>query len=160
MTDFAGLLQLLVDSGVEFVVVGGFAASTHGSSRFTSDLDVVYRRTPENMAKIVKALAPFDPQLRGAPPGVPFIWDERTLKMGLNFTLVTNIGWIDLLGEITGCGDYKAVLADSEFFRLFDRDVRCLSLRPLIHAKRAAGRKKDAEAIAELELLLSERDKS
>jgi hypothetical protein len=86
MTDFKTLLEVLADAKVQFVVVGGFAASTHGSTRFTSDLDVVYQRTPENLAKIVKALAPFDPRIRGAPPDLPFLWDARTLKMGLNFT--------------------------------------------------------------------------
>jgi hypothetical protein len=159
VTDFKTLLEMLTDGGVQFVVVGGFAASAHGSNRFTSDLDIVYERGPENLAKMVKAIAPFDPRLRGAPADLPFIWDVRTLKMGLNFTLITKIGWIDLLGEIVGAGDFKAILPNSEIFRLFDRDIRCLSLKPLIKAKRATGRKKDLEAIAELELLLEEKEK-
>jgi hypothetical protein len=160
MTDFKALFEALDDAAVEFVVVGGFAASTHGSNRFTSDLDIVYRRTPENLRKLVRALAPLNPYLRGAPPGLPFLWDERTLQMGLNFTLVTKIGWIDVLGEIVGAGNYDALLPDSEVVRLFDRDVRCLSLGALIKAKRAAGRPKDFEALAELEALLEEKGKA
>lgn len=57
--------------------------------------------------------------------------------------------------EIVGIGDYNAALANSETFKLFDRDIPCLSLRSLIKAKRAANRQKDLEAVAELELLLA-----
>ncbi len=154
MTDFGALLHALSGAGVEYLVIGGFAATTHGSARFTQDLDVVYRRTPENLERIVQALAPHAPYLRGAPPGLPFVWDERTLKMGLNFTLDTKLGWIDLLGEIVGGGGYEALLPATEIFLLFGLEVRVLSLHRLIEVKRAAGRPKDFEAIAELELLL------
>ena len=50
MNDLGGLLRLLVQGGVEFIVVGGVAARAHGSARLTNDLDVLYRRTPENIA--------------------------------------------------------------------------------------------------------------
>ena len=49
MTDFRALLFALADSGVEFIVVGGAAAIAHGVARLTLDLDIVYRRTPENI---------------------------------------------------------------------------------------------------------------
>jgi hypothetical protein len=154
MTDFGALLTALASAGVEYIVIGGFAATTHGSARFTSDLDLVYRRTSANMKRLVQALAPHRPYLRGAPPGLPFTWDERTLNLGLNFTLETRLGFIDLFGEIVGGGGYEALLPASEIFTLFECEVRCLSLRRLIEVKRAAGRPKDFEAIAELELLL------
>lgn len=51
MTDFDGLLRLLAEGNVEFILVGGLAATAHGSARFTQDVDVVYRRTPENIAR-------------------------------------------------------------------------------------------------------------
>ena len=41
MTDFEGLLRRLVEGGVEFVVIGGFAATAHGSAHVTADLDIV-----------------------------------------------------------------------------------------------------------------------
>ncbi len=160
MTDFKVLLEALVSARVEFIVVGGFAATTHGSARFTADLDVVYRRSSENLTRLVASLAPHDPYLRGAPPGLPFVWDAKTLEMGLNFTLVTKLGWIDLLGEITAGGRYEALLPATEMFKLFGLEVRCLSLARLIEVKRAAGRPKDFEAIAELEAILEESKKS
>lgn len=98
-TDFRGLIRALSEANVEFIVVGGAAATGHGSARLTTDLDVVYRRTSENISRLVSALAPLNPYLRGAPPGLPFRWSEETIKKGLNFTLVTNLGAINLLGE-------------------------------------------------------------
>ena len=99
-TDYAGLLRLLARSGTEFIIVGGVAAKAHGSARFTNDVDIVYRRTKANIARIVAAFADLHPYLRGAPPGLPFKWDEETIEHGLNFMLTTDLGAIDFLGEI------------------------------------------------------------
>lgn len=156
MTDFEGLLGALVDAGVDFILVGGMAATAHGSARLTRDVDVVYARTPENITRLVRALAPHRPYLRGAPRGLPFAWDEATLTRGLNFTLTTDIGDIDLLGEITGGGGFEALRTHTETMFLFGREILCLNLQWLIHVKRAAGRPHDLEVIAELELLLED----
>jgi hypothetical protein len=86
MTDLRGLLERLVNSGVEFILVGGVAAAVHGSARLTYDLDVVYARGDDNLRRLVDALADLHPYLRGAPPGLPFRWDAETLRRGLNFT--------------------------------------------------------------------------
>ncbi len=102
MTDFEGLLGALVGREVEFILVGGLAARAHGSARSTQDVDVVYGRSDENIERVVAALAPLEPSLRGAPPGLPFALDVVTVARGLNFTLTTTRGAIDLLGEITG----------------------------------------------------------
>ena len=59
MTDFHRLLSDLTQSRVEFVIVGGFAATAHGSAFLTVDLDLVYRRSMENMARLTAALRPF-----------------------------------------------------------------------------------------------------
>ncbi|HVO30420.1 MAG TPA: hypothetical protein VMV18_06780, partial [bacterium] len=126
----------------------------------TRDLDVVYGRSEANMHRLVAALAPLKPYLRGAPPGLPFAWDEKTLRMGLNFTLTTSAGELDLLGEATGGGGYSDLLPHTEEIDLFGARFRCVDLPTLIHLKRAAGRPKDFEAIAELEALLEEREKN
>ncbi|HET7293579.1 MAG TPA: hypothetical protein VFM88_14235 [Vicinamibacteria bacterium] len=157
--DFAGLIQALAATGVEFIVVGGVAGAAHGLARATYDLDVVYSRTPANLDRVVAALAPLTPYLRGAPPGLPFRFDVETLHRGLNFTLTTTLGDLDLLGEITGGGGYSQLLSDSVDAVLFDVPCRLLGLERLIHVKRAAGRPKDLEVIAELEALKEERDR-
>lgn len=157
MTDFPALLRTLSAAGVEYLLVGGAAATAHGAARLTVDIDILYRRTPENLARLVEALAPHAPYLRGAPPNLPFRWEPATLRRGLNFTLSTALGDIDLLGEITGGGSYDHLAAGAEALTVFGVTVRCLSLDQLIQVKRAAGRPKDIEAIAELEAIREER---
>jgi hypothetical protein len=157
VTDFHALIRLLVESKVEFIVVGGAAATAHGSARLTVDLDVVYRRTSENISRVVSAIDPLEPYLRGAPPGLPFDWSEETIRKGLNFTLTTTLGALDLLGEVTGGGNYEALLDDAIQLRVAGVECLCLNLKRLIQVKRAAGRLKDFDAIAELEVIEEER---
>ena len=153
MTNIADLVRLLDSGGVEFIIAGGVAATMHGSARVTQDLDIVYSRQKDNLRKLVEALHPHQPYLRGAPRGLPFRFDIPTLTAGLNFTLETDLGWIDLLGEITGGGRYEDLLPHAEILEVFGRPCRVLNMDTLIRTKRAAGRPKDIEAIAELELL-------
>ena len=77
--------------------------------------------------------------------------------IGTDFTLTTNYGDIDLLGEIAGGGGYRELLPHSIVLSLFDIECRCLGLKRLIEVKRAAGQPKDFEAIAELEAIMEER---
>jgi len=156
MSDFAKLLRVLSDADVEFILIGGLAANAHGSARVTTDVDVSYGRSPANLKRVVKALAPLKPYLRGAPPGLPFNWSAATLKAGLNFTLTTTIGPIDLFGEIVGGGTYDDLLPHSSTVHAFGRNLKLLDLPWLIRVKRAAGRPKDLEVVAELEALLEE----
>src|ERR1700741_3414727 len=157
MNDFERILTALRSANVSFIIIGGVAATVHGSARLTSDVDIVYERSRANIGRLVEALAPLSPDLRGAPPGLPFRFDEETVRRGLNFTLTTDSGAIDVLGEIAGIGDYDAVQAVSEDVSLYSANYRCINLDALIISKRAAGRPKDLEAVAELELIRDER---
>jgi hypothetical protein len=94
--------------------------------------------------------------LRGAPPGLPFRLDAGTIHRGLNFTLTTDLGALDLFGEIPGGGGYEDLQHDAIELKLFGVTCRCLGLRRLIEVKRAAGRPRDLEVIAELQALLDE----
>jgi len=158
-TDFQGLLRILTDGGVEFILIGGVAAAAHGSPRVTHDLDVVYKRTDENISRLVRVLEPLGPYLRGAPPGLPFHWETETIERGLNFTLTTSLGSLDLLGEVTGGGFFADLMPHTVVVKLHGIDCFCLDLDLLIKVKRAAGRPKDFEAIAELEAILEEQVK-
>lgn len=156
MTDFARLLGALGRGRVECIIVGGLAATIHGSARLTQDVDVCYARTPDNIRRLVDALKPLKPYPRGVPKGLPFRWDTDTIEGGLNFTLTTAAGSIDLLGEVTGGGTYGALLSHTLTATLFGHEIKCLDLDWLIRTKRAAGRPRDIEAIAELEALREE----
>jgi len=159
MNQFEVLLSALRSEKVAFVIIGGVAATLHGSARLTNDLDVVYARSAENIECLARALAPFEPYLRGAPPGLPFQFDSATIKRGLNFTLRTIAGDIDVLGELTGVGSYTAVKAESLEASLFGDSYSFINLDALLRSKRAAGRAKDLEVVAELEAIREERDR-
>jgi hypothetical protein len=158
MTNFEKLLHVLIAAEVEFIVVGGVAAFAHGASRLTQDLDVVYRRSPENLQRIVDALAPFKPYPRGAPDGLPFQWDRRTVEFGINFTLRTELGYIDLLGEITAGGTFEDLQKHCRQLGVYGSNCLCLDLDELIRVKKAVGRPKDFEAVAELDAIREERE--
>lgn len=160
MTDFRAVVQLFSGAGVECVIVGGLAATIHGSARLTQAVDLVYARTGANIDRLVDALRPHAPYPRGAPPGLPFEWSRATVERGLDFTLTTAIGDIDLLGEIAGGGDYHALLPHTIEVAMFGHRCRCLDLPALIRAKRASGRPKDLEALAELEAILADREQT
>ena len=141
-------------AGVRYVLIGGVAMSVHASAIVTQDFDIVYDRTPDNMRRIVKALERAHPKLRGPSEPLPFALDERTLKNGLNFTLATDMGDVDLLGHVAGFKDFDDVVRYSEHIKVFGVDVDVLGLEGLIIAKRAAARTKDLAQLPELEALL------
>jgi hypothetical protein len=58
----------------------------------------------ENLRRLASALSPLHPRLRGIPEDTPFVLDARTLAQGMNFTLQTDLGDLDLMGEISGVG--------------------------------------------------------
>ena len=157
--NFAYFIPRFADLQVEFILVGGGAAIAHGSATTTYDVDFVYSRKPENLKKSVNVFDGIEPYLRGVPPGLPFRWDLRTIESGLNFTLATTQGDIDLLGEVTGGGSYEQLIESCETMRLFDCSVSVVTLGTLIHLKRSAGRPKDLIAVAELQVLQQEREK-
>jgi len=148
------ILLLLADAELDFVIVGGVAASIHGSSYATFDLDLCYSREQTNLERLAAALQAVRPRLRGAPEGLPFVWDAKTLRNGMNFTLATNLGDLDLLGEISGVGAYPEVRAASVQVALFGRSFAVLSLEALIRSKQAAARPKDQLSLPELKALL------
>lgn len=144
------LIDALVDHDVEFAIIGAVALVLHGSALVTRDLDICYSRERPNLKRLATALRPFAPTLRGAPASLPFVLDERTLASGLNFTLTCAAGDIDLLAKITGLGAFPVVARLSERMRLYEQDVRVLSLHGLERAKRATGRLKDLADLAEI----------
>ncbi len=153
MIDPTPILRQLHQRGVEYVLIGGLAMIAHGSAYVTNDLDVCYERSKASVAKLAAAMAPLHPYLRGAPPGLPFRFDAPTIQAGLNFTLTTDYGDVDFLGEVRGIGFYPAVFQQSIPKMMFGMEVRVLSLDGLIASKKAAGRTKDRLHLLELEEL-------
>jgi hypothetical protein len=150
VTDVQRLLEVLARAGVEFVVVGGVAMVLRGSGRVTVDVDLCYARDAENLSRLARAIAPFRPRLRGAPEDLPFLWDELTLRSGLNFTLTTELGDVDLLGEVTGVGGFAEVARGATMLDLGGVRALVMGLDALERSKRAAGRAKDLLDLAEI----------
>jgi len=146
-------LKLLGQFEVECVVIGGVAASLHGSTLLTNDIDVCYSRSAPNLIQLASALQSVNARLRNAPADLPFLLDAETLRRGLNFTFSTNIGSLDLLGEVRGVGLYEDVVEGALTYELFGYPFRVIEIGKLITAKRAAGRPKDLIAIPELEAI-------
>jgi len=137
------------------VIVGGLSAVLHGAPIVTQDLDVCYRRTPENLTRIAEALAPFDLRLRDLPEGVPDTFDRRALDFGTNFTLALQDGEeFDLLGEMTAIGGYDEIIGRTVEMEVAGQPVDVLSLEDLIRTKRAASRPRDLAALPILEATL------
>jgi len=156
--DFQSLVDALAANQVRYVIVGGVALVLQGSARTTVDLDICYARDQQNLEALAAALAPFRPTLRGAPADLPFRLDAATLRSGLNFTLESEAGDIDLLGELTGVGGYDQLAARADVMELYGHPVHVMSLDALEAAKRAAGRLKDLADLAEIVEIRRRRD--
>lgn len=153
MIDFQRLLRVLVEAKVSFVIIGGAAAAAHGSAFPTFDLDICYDRSRDNTERLASALEPMHPRLRGVANHLPFQLDSATIANGMNFTLTTDVGDIDLLGEVTGIGGYKQAKELSVSLVLFGLECSVLSLEGLIQSKRAMSRPKDLLTLPEIEAL-------
>lgn len=148
--------EALVSRGVRFVVIGGFAAQLRGSPSITQDTDVCYERTSENHERLAEALTDVHATLRGAPEGVPFQLDAKTLGAGDHFTFDTDAGGLDILGHPAGIpGGYEELARAADEMDIGGVSVKVASIDDLIRMKRAAGRPKD---LIELEVLGALRD--
>jgi hypothetical protein len=151
--DLRDVVRALVRAEVRFVVIDGFALQLHGSSYTTFDLDLAYERSRENAQRVVAALKPFSPRLRGIADELPFVFDPQTLMMSEILTLDTAAGDVDLLAAVQGIGPYARVERMADAFDFEGRRLYVLNVDGLIAAKRAAGRPKDEPGLIELEAL-------
>lgn len=156
--NFAYFLPQLAKHRVNFVLIGGGASIAHGLARTTYDVDIIYSRDLGNLERLVTALEGIELYCRGTPPGLPCQWDTMTLKNGLNFTLTSNCGDIDLLGEAAGQGTWEALQDGIEVMDLYGHPTNVVTLSKLIELKRAAGRPKGFDVLAELQALQEEQN--
>lgn len=153
--DFRRALAVLAAHEVEFVVVGGISAVLNGAPVVTLDLDVVHRRSPENVRRLLAALRSIDARYRHDPRGlVPE--EPHLLGPGHNL-LRTDCGPLDVLGTIDPDLSWDDLLPDSEELLVGpDLSVRVLTLRRLVELKAASGRSKDLAVLPTLRATLAE----
>ena len=153
MPDIDLLLKRLIDHKVEFVIVGGFAAVTHGAALMTQDVDVACRFSPVNLLRLQAAQSDLHPFHRMTPSHLPLKLTRAKCRGLKNLYLATDWGQLDCLGEVLGLGGYDEVKKQSVVLSLEIGQCRVLSLDALIRAKKAMGRPRDHEAVRQLEAI-------
>lgn len=155
---FADILRLLAEHEVEFIVVGMAAGILQGAPVTTLDLDLVHRRSPENVGRLLRVLtrleATYRHDARGLRPG-----ESHLIGPGHQL-LTTTHGDLDCLGTIDQDRGYEDLLPLTVEMDLAEgRKVRVLTLSALIEAKERAGRPKDVAALPVLRATLEERQR-
>ncbi|HTY64367.1 MAG TPA: nucleotidyltransferase [Acidobacteriota bacterium] len=153
MASTLDLLKRLNDHRAKYVLVGGMACVIHGSQIVTQDVDVCAPLTQENLPRLLAALAGIHARFRMTPDLHPLPDDPEKLEGFKNLYLVTNLGQLDVLSEITGVGEYSEVEQHTILVDLEDIQCRVLDLDTLITAKKAMNSPKDRQTVIELEAI-------
>ena len=153
------LLSMLIEGNVEFIVVGGAAAVLSGVPVVTKDLDIVHKRSPENVERLLSVLSQLDAHFRP-----DFAQRKQRLRASdltghghLNFD--TTFGPLDVLCEVSGSRGFDELVPHTVELSDFDMKLRVLDLPMLIKVKAEANRPKDRMALPILIATLDERQK-
>jgi predicted nucleotidyltransferase len=160
-TGLIRIAELLTNYGVAFIVIGGQAEILMGSSlaRFgTRDVDLCYRRTPDNLKRLAEALKEIGARLRAAPAEFENAIDARTLSIGCNFQLETTLGSLDLIGWVEPLGEFDEIVGNAQKFTVGSLQLAVISLEDLIKVRQCIGRSKDKLAIEELRAIAAKRN--
>ena len=156
--DFFAILETLSKYEVEFILVGGRCAVIHGAPVVTTDVDVVHRRTPPNIERLLLALSELDAHYRYHPSRIA---PNHTHLEGPGHQLLkTKHGNLDVLGSIDQGRDYDSLLEGVQMIEIEGRAYKILHLQELIEIKRRAGRDKDRAVLPLLENTLRLVDRS
>jgi hypothetical protein len=153
MADLEALLKRLIDHRIEFVIIGGYAAVSHGASLMTQDVDVCCRFTPKNLLRLQEALADLHPVHRMTPQKLPLALTASNCRGLKNLYLLTELGVLDCLSEVAGLGGFVAVRRASIVINPGFGKCRVLDLDALIKAKQAMDRPRDRQTLIQLRAL-------
>ena len=153
MSDFLNLLQRLARTGVDFVIVGGYAGVVHGCTYVTQDVDICCDFSPANLLILQEALSGLHPVHHMTPGHKPLELTAAATADFKNLYLDTDIGRLDCLSHIEGIGGYEQVKQASERIGIEGMQLRVLTIDSLIAAKQAMHRPRDREAIRQLEAI-------
>lgn len=145
------LLARLAASGTDFVLVGALAAVAQGAPLTTMDVDVVHRREPGNVDKLLASLEALDARYRGRPAGQVLRPTREALLGDGHHLLMTTFGPLDVLGAVEGGAGYDEVVRDCVTVEVEGQPVKVASLRTLVELKRGAASAKARLALAVLE---------
>lgn len=153
MSQLNKLVERLIVSRVEFVLVGGFAAVAYGVSLVTQDVDVCCPFTPQNLRRVEAAVADLHPVHRMTPQKLPFALTDELCASLKNLYLNTDFGPLDCLSSVLGVGDFDEVKKRSIELPLPLGPCRVLEIDALIAAKAATNRTHDRMTILQLKAI-------
>lgn len=157
MQDLQGLLQFLVTSPLDFVIVGGFAAVLHGCSQTTQDIDICVALSPDQLETLRQVLAPIHPRHRKLPDKPSFLTHLAHPTSQREFYLATDFGVLDIISHVEEVGDYIDVLRRADEIELYGQRCFVIGMDDLIRSKKALGRHRDLAVVEELEAIKNER---
>jgi len=160
MNSLATMLTTLAQGDVEFVLVGGYAAVTHGVSLVTQDVDICCRFSKENLLRLQAALAGLHPRHRMTPQKLPLQLTDELCTGLKNLYLETDLCVLDCLSEVAGVGGFDGVLAHSLEIAFPGGRFRVLDLDRLIQAKEAMNRPHDQLTVTQLRAIRERRDQA
>lgn len=148
------LLEELAAANVDFILVGGLAAVSQGAPLATFDVDIVHRRSDDNVDRLLDFLARNNARHRGRPRGQILPPQKLALLGPGHSLLMTDLGPLDLLGTIEGGLGYEDLEPDSIVLPVGTQTIRVLRLARLVALKRASNHPKDRQALPILEATL------
>jgi hypothetical protein len=150
------ILRVLDRHRVEFVLIGGMAATLHGADVVTFDLDVAPRSTQDNLVRLSAALRDLDASLRveGEPRCAAFEPDRELFERTQVLNLVTRAGDLDIVMMPTGSSGYDDLRRDALAISISGASILVASLADVIRTKDASDREKDRAVPALKRLLL------
>lgn len=147
------LLKRLYTAKVDFVVIGGFAGIAHGCSYVTQDVDVCLNFNAENLLRLQKSIVDLHPIHRMTPAKIKLELTQENCMQFKNLYLDTDAGQLDCISFVDGVGNFDAAKSKSTIIEIENVKLNILDIDALIEAKKTLNRKKDAQAIVELEAL-------
>jgi len=148
--DFLKLLERLVDAGVEFVLVGGFAGVVHGCTYVTQDIDICCDFSQANLLALQKTLSDLKPVHRMTPGRLKLELTKKNCTDFKDLYLDTKIGQLDCLSVIDGVGDYTQVKKESRIIKIGKIKIHVLDIDALIKSKKTLNHPRDRQAIIQL----------
>lgn len=157
MQNLQNLLEFLVKSPLDFIVIGGFAAVLHGCNQTTRDIDICLMLSPEQIMLLRETLKPLNPRHRTSLEKPSFLTFPENVTAIKDLHLETDLGVLDIISHIKGVGDYYDILKNAQQIKLYGGECHLISMEDLIRSKKALGRHRDLVIIEELEAIRKER---
>lgn len=148
------LLEKLLESRIDFVLVGGFAGVLHGSTMVTQDIDICAAITQDTLDSLRTALIDLHPKLRMNPNFKPSFFDQPKSPDGVeNIYLETDLGILDVMSKLPPVGDFELIKSRAITFEIYGYSCRVIALEDLIRIKESMKRPKDKQIVHELRIL-------